>query len=243
MAKQDNDISKDDEREQAFDAAIVMMIDRKTEGDHLICISEEGFRVLHLWYSAYPAAKGPHIKFMFKRSLEMKPYYPKIRQWFESQEMVWKDITIEGDRYMASLLPIERFRIIEHIHSAQQNIFGFSGLRVTAGNSDLNLALMNIRRPLLLFLSFAICFVSIGAYITYEFTRLFNIGPPSFQAVKKIEIMLFILFSAPLLSLMHWRTKQQKTPGAAKERSYSQIKVWRNRLILILIMSVMFFTY
>jgi len=74
MSENDHETSENGAEEQALDAAIVTMIDRKKEGDHLVCVSEEGFKFLHLLYSAYPSATGPHMKLMFKRSLEMKPY-------------------------------------------------------------------------------------------------------------------------------------------------------------------------
>jgi len=144
---------------------------------------------------------------------------------------------------MSAILPIKRFLIIGHINSAKQNIFGFKKSHITATDSELNLALMNIKHPLFMMLSVVILFGTMGIFISYEFTRLFNLGPLSFQALEKIEIILFVLFAISFVSLRRTQLKAQKAKGAAQKNPQNPIKVLRNRLILVLIMSVMFFTY
>ena len=106
--------NENDPKRLTLDQAVEILIDRQKQGDHLFLYSPNGLRFLHLRFSEYPNDTGPHIKLMFKRSPEMKPYYPKIRAWFEGNALEWKDVTVDGDRYMASLFPLQSALITDY---------------------------------------------------------------------------------------------------------------------------------
>ena len=226
-AGEDNKTEEDDDKRLTIDQAIEIMFDRKEHGDHISCYSPDGLRFVHLrYYQAHPESDehskivfkhssemksnfartealseiDEHMKLMFKRCPEMKPYYAKIRTWFADNDLEWKDVKIDGIRYMATILPLRRFLISDYVKSIQTNVFSLKDFNIT-GHGDISMAIMGFKNPILLFISVIILLASMGGFISYQFTKIFDLGPPSFQALHKTEILLFVLFS--LLSLIH----------------------------------------
>ena len=191
---------KKDPNRLIIDQAVEIIIDRQKQDDHLVFSSPNGLRFLHLRFSEYPTTTGAHITLMFKRSPEMKPYYPKIRAWFDDNDLEWKDRIINGDRYMATLLPLQSALITDYANSVQKDLFGFEDYKVgSMGSSELSMKLMGYSNPVLFMLSVITFLASMGYFIVYQFTKIFDIGPPSMQALDRTEILLFVLF----LSLIH----------------------------------------
>jgi len=233
-----------DPKRLTIDQAVEILIDRQKQDDHLFFHSPNGLRFLHLRFSQYPNATGPHIKLMFKRSPEMKPYYPKIRAWFDDNDLEWKDRIINGDRYMATLLPLQSALITDYANSVQKNLFGFEDYQIgSIGSSDLSMKLMGFSNPVLFMLSVVTILASMGCFIVYQFTKIFDIGPPSMQALHKTEILLFILFSVSFLSLQRTVTQLRQQKKSTVRKRSNRAKVWLNRLLLIIAISTMFFTY
>ena len=237
------DNEKDSKRLTIYQA-VEILIDRKKQGDHLYCYSPDGLKFLHLRYSELPIEKGSHIKFMFKRSPEMKPYYPKIRAWFADNDLEWKDVTVDDVRYMAALLPLQSALITDYANSVQKNLFGFEDYQIgSIGSSNLSMELMGFSNPLVFMLSIVTLAASMGCFIVYQFTKIFDIGPPSMQALHKTEILLFILFSVSFLSLQRTATQLRQQKKSTVRKRSNRAKVWLNRLLLIIAISTMFFTY
>ena len=114
MAQDETNTEQEDSKRLTIEQAVEILIDRKEHGDHISCHSPDGLRFVHLrYYQAHPES-DEHIKFMFKRCPEMKPYYAKIRAWFANNDLEWKEITIDSTRYMATILPLKSFLISDY---------------------------------------------------------------------------------------------------------------------------------
>ena len=143
---------------------------------------------------------------------------------------------------MATLLPVQRFLITDYVKSVQANVFGLKGFSVT-GHGDISMAIMGYKNPIVFFISIVTLMASIGGFIVYQFTKIFDLGPPSFEALHKTELLLFVLFSLCFLSLRQTAANLRKSQKSSKKKQPNRFKLWFNRLIAIAVISTMFFTY
>ena len=237
--------NENDPKRLTIDQAVEILIDRQKQGDHLFLYSPNGLRFLHLRFSEYPNDTGAHIKLMFKRSPEMKPYYPKIRAWFADNDLEWKDVTVDDVRYMAALLPLETSPIVDYVKSVQQNIFGFKDYGINAINSDLSNTLIGFGKNGVLFILAAFtAIIAMVSFFIFQATRVFDLGPPSLNALDKTEIILFNLFFLSMFYISKAGAKLRKlNKSTPNSKAQGQKRIWLKRSLVIAAISTMFFTY
>jgi len=241
----DKTIETDDNR-ITIEQAIDLLINRKKHNDRLTLYSKNGLRFLHIRYCEYPKTQGERMELMFKRSSELKPYYPKIRSWFSNNNLEWRDVTVDKERYMSAILPIRKFLICDYITSAETYIFGFEHVGIHAEDTWLSLALMGNKYLYFSLIATLTASISFIGFIIYQITNIFNLTSPSFKAADKAEIILVILI---ITSIVIINISKSKLKGLHKKNSVTKLSSqakWKGRFIRFALMSMlltMFFTY
>ena len=220
--------------------SINLLKERQTHNDWLLFISPEGLKYLHLRYDEYADPSKP-FKLMFKRSPEFKKYYEQIRNWFEDNKLVWKDITVDHKKYMATELSPDLQMIEQLILSVQNDLFKVSKTRISSPDSDLSIKLQGIKAPFIgLFCAFmmVICLV---AYVLYQIVNLPNLGNPSLKALAWEEV--FMIVAVPL-GLYGLRLSGYMAGGYNKKTpKWKNPKIIFGRLFIIAMIFLGFCTY
>jgi len=215
---------------------IELILTRKKEDEILFLHSGEGLKLFHLRYA--PSQERTHIIWlMFKRTPEIKPYYPAIKTWCASKGLSWKDKTHHDERYISIALDTDIDETTEIINSANEAIFKVKTIYAGSKSTDLSFAIKDLRHPYL-FAFFGLTFVvSIGLLPLYELFRLPFLGKPSLRALDWPELFLLAGLLICICSIRYLKGKRKG------EKTHTKKKEIFARLALALVVACAFFTY
>jgi len=227
---------KPEASEDPIRKAIAIIIDRATPRDHLAFLTPELFRTIHLAFPDYE--KTQKISLMIKRSPEMKIFYPKIRKWFASQELEWRDSSVNKDRYMRVDIGFDEDEIHRLIQSAHDDIFGVQATRATAIDSlHLSYDLMGLRHPVLMLISGFALIASLVFLPMYEVYKLNTLSAPSIYAIDWLELFLILNFFLCIAALRYCDIDKKRK---------NSMKRWKRNLGRVAVLGVIgmtFFTF
>lgn len=215
--------------------ALRTLIDRNKPGERLVLRSENGLPLLYLGTDKRDRPNS--FRLMFKRCPEIKPYYPKIRQWLKEQDLEWTDKTFGKTRYLSVSLNPELFIIKRLVLDIEEKVFEFSATSAKSVVPDrLSLALSGYRFIVGQYYAGAGAFISIACLPIYELYRIPYLGAPSWEAVDWTEIFLVGL---GLSSFVVFRIVRDKL----RERAPTSRAIWLSRFAMLGVILLTAFTY
>ena len=233
-------MSEEESSKLTLRESITLLAERQKHNDWLLFVSPEGLRYLNLRYDEHRDTQNP-FQLMFKRSPELKKYYPQIRNWFAENNLAWKDMTVDREKYMTTKLPSDTQLLEKLVLSAQNDIFNVAKTYISSRDSSLSIKLSGIKAPFLgLFCAFAIM-ICLVAYVLYQVSNLRNLGSLSLAAFTREEAFLVIVIPLGFLGL---RFSGYIPTHTKKEKSnWKKPKVVFSRLLLLALVLLGFCTY
>ena len=211
--------------------AIELLLERRRHGDQIYLNSPAGLRFLHLRFEQ-ANGEGGQFFLMFKRCPEIKPFYPKIRDWFAGHSLDWKDKTVDGKRYMAAELSLNAADAETLIQSAKTDIFGVVIANISSADAGLSMKIMGFKHPYICMGGMFISLVCMAMYLFYQVFNFKTISMPSLSGMKSEE---WLLVGAILICIRAFEITKPKSFEEWSDEAKPVVK-WKK------IRSVVFFT-